>query len=81
MYEELITTGLIGTDEAGKGDYFGPLAVAACYLNDDIHAELTGTTSGLHLPTNGFRPMQDNLTPIPELYVSHESAQKLKRFS
>ncbi|MCP4583417.1 MAG: ribonuclease HIII [candidate division Zixibacteria bacterium] len=42
MHEDLIATGLIGTDEAGKGDYFGPLVVAACYLNDKIHAELTG---------------------------------------
>ncbi|MBM2577386.1 bifunctional sulfate adenylyltransferase/adenylylsulfate kinase [Jannaschia sp. Os4] len=44
---------------------------------DALHAELTGTTSGLAM--NGSRPMQDNLSPIPELYVSHESAQKLKR--
>jgi ribonuclease HIII len=25
----------IGTDEAGKGDYFGPLVCAACYLDAD----------------------------------------------
>lgn len=42
MHEELIAVGLIGTDEAGKGDYFGPLVVAACYLNDDIYASLNG---------------------------------------
>ena len=28
--------GLIGVDEAGKGDYFGPLVIAACYSNDKI---------------------------------------------
>lgn len=27
---------LIGTDESGKGDYFGPLVVAAVYSNDKI---------------------------------------------
>lgn len=26
----------IGTDEAGKGDYFGPLVCAACYLDADM---------------------------------------------
>lgn len=36
MYEELIADGLIGTDEAGKGDYFGPLVCAACYLDSKI---------------------------------------------
>ena len=27
--------GHIGTDESGKGDYFGPLVVAGVYLPDD----------------------------------------------
>jgi ribonuclease HIII len=30
----------IGTDEAGKGDYFGPLVCAACYLDPDVAALL-----------------------------------------
>jgi ribonuclease HIII len=29
--------GIIGVDEAGKGDYFGPLVIAACYSNDKIN--------------------------------------------
>ena len=29
-------SGLVGIDEAGKGDYFGPLVIAACYSNDEI---------------------------------------------
>jgi len=33
LYDELIAKGLIGTDEAGKGDYFGPLVCAACYVD------------------------------------------------
>lgn len=36
-------SGLIGTDEAGKGDYFGPLVCAACYLNNDLY-EILSTT-------------------------------------
>ena len=31
--------GIIGIDEAGKGDYFGPLVVAACFSNDKIDIE------------------------------------------
>ena len=45
---------------------------------DALHAELTGTTSGLEPLKHRTRIVQNNLTPIPELYVSHESAQKLK---
>jgi ribonuclease HIII len=33
VHDELIAGGLIGTDEAGKGDYFGPLVCAACYVD------------------------------------------------
>jgi sulfate adenylyltransferase len=45
---------------------------------DALHAELTGAASGLLPKTNRTTAMQTNLTPIPELFVSHESAQKLK---
>ncbi len=30
----------IGVDESGKGDYFGPLVVAACYVNKDTEIKL-----------------------------------------
>lgn len=30
----------IGTDESGKGDFFGPLVVAGVYLNENIRKEL-----------------------------------------
>ncbi len=45
---------------------------------DALHAELTGTTSGLNPLKHRTKLMQNNLAPIPELYVSYESAQKLK---
>ena len=45
---------------------------------DALHAELTGTASGLAPLKHRTHPMQNNLAPIPELYVSYESAQKLK---
>jgi len=45
---------------------------------DALHAELTGATSGLNPFKNRTRLMENNLAPIPELYVSYESAQKMK---
>ncbi|MGH8004729.1 MAG: ribonuclease HIII [Limisphaerales bacterium] len=32
---------VVGIDEAGKGDYFGPLVVAACFLNPAAFAALS----------------------------------------
>lgn len=34
--------GHIGVDESGKGDYFGPLVVAACFVGPEHLAELEG---------------------------------------
>lgn len=34
--------GHIGVDESGKGDFFGPLVVAACYVGSEHLAELDG---------------------------------------
>ncbi|WP_425091280.1 bifunctional sulfate adenylyltransferase/adenylylsulfate kinase [Tropicimonas sp. S265A] len=45
---------------------------------DALHAELTGKSTDFVPTTFRTRPMQNNLAPIPELYVSYESAQKLK---
>jgi len=45
---------------------------------DALHAELTGTTTGLNPLKSRTKLMQTNLAPIPELFVSYESAQKLK---
>ncbi|MEP5155234.1 bifunctional sulfate adenylyltransferase/adenylylsulfate kinase [Planktotalea sp.] len=45
---------------------------------DALHAELTGTTSGLEPFKHRTKLMQNNLAPIPELYVSYDSAEKLK---
>ncbi|MEM9910852.1 MAG: bifunctional sulfate adenylyltransferase/adenylylsulfate kinase [Pseudomonadota bacterium] len=45
---------------------------------DALHAELTGTTSGLAPLQHRTKIVQNNLAPIPELFVSFESAQKMK---
>uniref|UniRef100_UPI003F6AE6BD MarR family EPS-associated transcriptional regulator n=1 Tax=Roseicyclus sp. TaxID=1914329 RepID=UPI003F6AE6BD len=46
---------------------------------DALHAELTGTGSGLFPLKSRTQLMQTHLSPIQELYVSPDSAQKLKR--
>ncbi|RYH01437.1 bifunctional sulfate adenylyltransferase/adenylylsulfate kinase [Salipiger sp. IMCC34102] len=43
-----------------------------------LHAELTGPAGGTYSTLNRISPMENNLAPIPELYVSHDSAQKMK---
>ena len=43
-----------------------------------LHAELTGHAAGLVTLKQRTEVMQDNHSPIPELYVSHESSLKLK---
>ena len=45
---------------------------------DILHAELTGSASGYVPSNNRSLIMQNNLAPIPELYVSFDSAQKMK---
>ncbi len=46
---------------------------------DALHAELTGRSSGLLAQNRTTTMLSTNLTPIPELYVSYDSAQKLKK--
>ncbi|MDU8928649.1 bifunctional sulfate adenylyltransferase/adenylylsulfate kinase [Alisedimentitalea sp. MJ-SS2] len=46
---------------------------------DALHAELTGSTSNLVNSKNRTQTMQNLHAPIPELFVSYDSAQKLKR--
>ncbi len=43
-----------------------------------LHAELTGTSSSLVPIKSRTTIMQNNHAPIPELYVSYDSSQKLK---
>jgi sulfate adenylyltransferase len=45
---------------------------------DALHAELTGATTGLTPFQHRTKLMPQDLSPIPELYVSYDSAQKLK---
>ena len=37
-----MSEGKVGVDESGKGDFFGPLVIAACYVGPEHLAELDG---------------------------------------
>jgi ribonuclease HIII len=41
--------GHIGVDESGKGDFFGPLVIAACYVGPEHLAELDGVNDSKKL--------------------------------
>ncbi len=45
---------------------------------DALHAELTGTNTGFTPFSHRTKLMENNLAPIPELFVSYDSAQKMK---
>ena len=47
----------IGTDEAGKGDYFGPLVVAGVYMNNECRDEFIemGITDGKKISNQRIR--------------------------
>ena len=45
---------------------------------DALYAELTGTHTGLTPFSDRTKLMENNLAPIPELFVSYDSAQKMK---
>lgn len=44
--------GRVGVDESGKGDYFGPLVIAACYVGPEHLAELEGVRDSKKLTDN-----------------------------
>lgn len=44
--------GHIGVDESGKGDYFGPLVIAACYVGPEHLAELEGVRDSKKVTDN-----------------------------
>lgn len=53
--------GHIGTDESGKGDYFGPLVVSGVFLRDDEHKVLeeVGVKDSKRLSDNRVREMAE----------------------
>lgn len=59
--------GHIGVDESGKGDFFGPLVIAACYVGPEHLAELDGVKDSKKLTD----PMSLRLAQQIKRYCPH----------
>jgi ribonuclease HIII len=59
----------IGTDESGKGDYFGPLVIAGVYINADIKKELLklGVKDSKQLTDDAIKKIAARVKHIKEL--------------
>lgn len=62
----------IGVDEVGKGDYFGPLVVVGCFLNDELYkkAQDIGVGDSKKFSDTRILQMYDSLKGYPYYYVS-----------
>ena len=61
----------IGTDEAGKGDYFGPLVVAAVYVDGEFLEKLSdlGVADGKTLSNRRIRSMAEVMLSDYEQHI------------
>ena len=63
--------GRIGVDESGKGDYFGPLVIAACYVAPYHEAELEGVKDSKKLTDRQSLALSDKIRAVcPHAIVS-----------
>ena len=62
----------IGVDEVGKGDYFGPLVVVACFLNDEMLEKVTrlGVGDSKRFADTKIEDMYSHMEDYPYYYVS-----------
>jgi ribonuclease HIII len=63
---EELDTGLIGTDESGKGDYFGPLVIAGVYADAEMKKKLKaiGAADSKTLTDSRIRKLAEEITGI-----------------
>jgi ribonuclease HIII len=62
----------IGVDEVGKGDYFGPLVVVACFVNNKFlqDTELLGIGDSKKISDNRIRDIYQEIKDYQYYYVS-----------
>jgi ribonuclease HIII len=62
----------IGVDEVGKGDYFGPLVVVACFVNKDFLERIAGLGIGdsKKISDGRIRDIYGEIKDHPYYYVS-----------
>ncbi len=62
----------LGVDEVGKGDYFGPLVVASCFVTDDFFQTVSslGVVDSKKLSDSRIRNIYKSIKDYPYYYVS-----------
>ncbi len=62
----------LGVDEVGKGDYFGPLVVVACFVNKDFLEKIAGLGIGdsKKISDNRIKDIYQEIKDYPYYYVS-----------
>lgn len=56
--------GRVGVDESGKGDFFGPLVVAACYVGPEHLAELDGVKDSKKLTDKQAKDLASKIKKV-----------------
>lgn len=62
----------IGVDEVGKGDYFGPLVVVSCFVDDDFAKKINylGFGDSKRFSDNKIRTLYSKVEDYPYYYAS-----------
>jgi ribonuclease HIII len=68
---EELETDLIGTDESGKGDYFGPLVIAGVYANAEMKQKLKliGAADSKTLSDKKIQKLAEEITKVCQYSV------------
>jgi ribonuclease HIII len=71
----------IGVDEVGKGDYFGPLVVVGCFVNDKFlqDTQLLGIGDSKKISDNRIRDIYEEIKDYPYYYVSIVNPQEYNK--
>ncbi len=69
-YEEQVQRNVIGVDESGKGDYFGPLVTAAVYIKDSSKLNDLGIRDSKQLSNKKVIEISHEIKKLCEVKVS-----------
>ena len=73
----------LGVDEVGKGDYFGPLVVVACFVDSEFlkKYDKLGIQDSKKFSDNSIRSMYEQLREYPYYYVSVIKPEEYNRLN
>jgi ribonuclease HIII len=82
--KEILSTKLtphLGVDEVGKGDYFGPLVVVACFVNANFLSKVSslGIADSKKFSDSSIRRIYAEIKDYGEYYVSMVSPEEYNR--